>query len=545
MNSPLSRTKKNLRIGLVELFADSVAFRVNIKFPSRAIDLLAAILRKAGYETVTTFNSLYDAKGGQISRAYIAQLAQLDIVGFSAITSTQNQAYELAESLKAINPRLWTIFGGFHASCLPEEALQHGDIAVLYEADKTIVELMDCLRDDLEHPALRDVAGIAFKDADGDMVKTAMRPFLTNDELDSLPFPVIPERILKRINCNKIITARGCPYHCSFCTINQHFGLQYRTLSIERSVELIAHAAAQFSRLTLMADDNFALNTKRAKAILELMLKKGVTLSSWTAQVRVEASKDTELLALLRRNHCRKVFVGIENINNASLEIFNKRSTSEKNEEAIRRFHEAGILVHGHFVLGTDADTAQTIRDTALFAKKLRLDTAYFLSLSPGPGSDLYQKYLSTNKLITRNWRRYDGNNVVIWPEKITPLELQQEIDRAYKVFYSLPEAAGYLFRPRIKLTTLLLRTVGYPAMRYIMAARKPYEAEMGRLQKAVAGLESRGASPQKSQVSPDFEEFWQRRQQSIQELPGRTPSIIPPVDLTGAQPAARGGQPE
>ncbi|MBM3267122.1 MAG: radical SAM protein [Candidatus Sericytochromatia bacterium] len=528
----MTSSRAALKVGLVELYADSVAHRVQIKFPSRSIDLLAAILGQNGFSRVETYNPIYDGTRGRVTRSDVERLASYDAVGFSAISSTQNLSYDLAAKLRKLNPRIKIVFGGYHTTCLPEETLDHADIAVLNEGDRTIVDVMDRIAEHKERPVLADVPGIVFRDEDGAIRHTAHRPLLTVEELEALPVPALPARVRGKMNCGKVVLARGCPFQCSFCTISDHFGRRVRAVSVERSVEIIERSITQFPGLHLFADDNFALNPERAKRILERILEKGLKMPSWSAQVRVDAAFDDDLLKLLRRAGCRKVFVGLESMNDESLKLLNKRSTLEKNDRAIRRFHEAGLMIHGHFMFGTDADSVDTVRTTAEYVRKMGLDTAYFLFMSPGPGSPLAQRYQAENKLITRNWARYDGNSVCVYPDQVRPSELKKAVDQAYLHFYSPLEALRYLFRPRKKLTTLLLRTVGYPVMRYLIRRDRPYVADLERLERWVMDFEAafgkvkedpgvppaareeffRAWSDRARALAPDFQEFCRRK---------------------------------
>lgn len=486
----MKQAKSTLKIGLVELYADSVIHRIAIRFPSRALDLMQAILLQNGFSQVTTYNPMFDGHRGRVTKEDILRLASLDVVGFSAISSTQNISYELAAKLKSINPRLHIVFGGYHTSCMPEETLQYADTAVLNEGDYTIVELMERIAEHREQPMLDDVNGIAFKSRDGLFRRTPPRPFLTCEQLDALPFPVVPERALKKINCHKVITSRGCPHECNFCTISTQFGKGTRSLSVERSVEAIEHAIREYDRLLLMADDNFGQDPARAKAVLERLLQKGVKMPKWSVSARVETAFDTDLLKLMKQTNCRKVFIGLENMTDEGLQALKKNSSFAKNVEAIRRFQNAGLLVHGHFVFGSESDTVKTVETTARYIRQMKFDTAFFFFLTPGPSSKLSEQYQKSNRLISQNWRRYDGNSICIYPPKIRPSELKKAVDRAYLQVYSPLEAIRYLFRRKVKSTTLVARTLGFPAILYLIARDRPYVAELVKLEKWVEAFD-------------------------------------------------------
>jgi radical SAM superfamily enzyme YgiQ (UPF0313 family) len=164
----------------------------------------------------------------------------------------------------------------------------------------------------------------------------------------------------------------------------------------------------------------------------------------------------------MKRAGCSKVYVGFESINQETLELFNKRSSREKNEEAIRRFHQAGLSIHGMFVLGSDADTLETVRDTVAFAKRMRIGTAQFFALTTLPGTPMTARYVEDGKVLSRKWHLYDAHHVVIQPAQMTPRLLQEELLRSHQDFYSWKEAFRHLFSaPREKLYNAKIRIMG------------------------------------------------------------------------------------
>ncbi len=492
---------KKIHLGLVELYAtqDGGLWSPRMKdlysivrLPSRAVDLLAAIADRTGLAAVTAFNPLYDSKGGRFRREDVDRLAAMDVVGISSITRTQPPSYELARLLKERNPAMRIVFGGPHVTALPEEALQHGDIVVRHEGDATIADLLERLAEHPEDPALGDVMGISYRQKDGSIRHNPDRPFLTNEQLNALPFPVYSKRVARGISNSVIVTSRGCPFACDFCAVITQFGSRYRFLDVERTVELIEHTLRQTRKPIFFGDDNFCGHPARTKAILERILSKGIAMPAWGAQVRVEASQDAECLALMKRAGCGRVYVGFESINEETLKLFNKRSTLEKNELAIRRFHEAGFSVHGMFVLGSDADTVETVRETVRFAKDLMVDTAQFFGLTPIPGTPLSARYAEQGKILSRCWHLYDAHHVTVVPEKIAPCDLQQELARAHLEFYSLREAVRHLLFSSDRWYNAKIRILGNLLTRRILNEMKPYEDRLGVLDRWTREMEAR-----------------------------------------------------
>jgi len=451
------------------------------RLPSRCCDLLAAEARAAGHEDTVVLTPALQG-GGRLSPADWRRLGESDVIGISVITRTAPPSYEAARRIRAINPGARILFGGPHISALPGEALRHGDVAVLNEGDHTIVELLDRFRESPGMPHLADVKGIAYLEG-GEMVSTPSRHFLQRMELNELPFPVYSPEILRKITHQTVCTSRGCPHGCEYCSVIQNFGRGYRCLSVERTVELLQHHLKQTRARIFFSDDNFTANRRRVKAILDRCLGKGISLPRWSCQSRVEAAFDGDLLDLMVRSGLDTIMVGFESVNDETLALWNKSSSYEKNREAMRRFHAKRINVHGMFVLGSDADTMETIDQTIAFAKQMNLDTAQFFAITPIPGPPLTKKLGDEGRVLTRDWHLYDAQHVVVRPRNMTPSELQDGISRAFREFYSPREGLRRLFiRAPNRFYNCLIRFLGRRLFRRIVKETLPHRRALERL---------------------------------------------------------------
>ncbi len=460
------------------------------RLPARSADLLAAIAKRAGFhDTVAMTPAL--RKRGRLSEEDWQRLRESDIVGISVITRTAPPSYEAARLIREANPRATIIFGGPHASALPEEALRYGDIVVMREGDHTLVELLERLEESRAHPRLADVKGIAYKEG-GEVVVTPPRPFLTNAELDALPFPVFPPYVLKRITHQTVCTSRGCPFGCEYCSVIQSFGRGYRYVSEDRTMEFLRHHLAQSRAPIFFADDNFTANRGHTKSLLERCLSEGLRLPAWSCQSRVEAAFDDELLDLMVKTDFSTVMVGFESVNNETLKLWHKSSSLEKNIEAVQRFHAKGIVIHGMFVLGSDADTVETIDQTIAFAKRMKLDTAQFFAITPIPGPPLTRKLEEQGCILTRDWHLYDAQHVVVKPARMTAMELQQGIMRAFREFYSPWEGVKRLFaRAPQRLQNCVIRFLGRRLVRRIEKETTPHRNGLERLNEWIVSADA------------------------------------------------------
>jgi radical SAM superfamily enzyme YgiQ (UPF0313 family) len=160
----------------------------------------------------------------------------------------------------------------------------------------------------------------------------------------------------------------------------------------------------------------------------------------------VETAQDRELLRLMKRTNCAMVFIGLESVNEETLRLFNKHSTLEKNRGAVAAFKEAGIRVHGMFVLGSDADTPETLRETLEFARESRLTTSQFFALTAIPGPPLTRRLAEEKRIFAwGDWQLFDAQHAVVCPSRISPSELQAGIFRISRQFYSVSGALRQL----------------------------------------------------------------------------------------------------
>lgn len=442
--------------------------------PSRAIPLLHGILNKAGYQDVEQINPKFN-RSKILSKQQSQRLFTSDVVGISTITRTVPQSYELARMIREHNPRAKIFMGGTHVSVLPEEALDYCDIVIRQEGDRTLPLVIHRLKENFHNPYLKDVDGISFWEKDI-KIHNSNAKFLTNEELSSLPLPVLMDNDLKSIDVNTIITSRGCPYSCEYCSVIENFGRRFRYVDDDSLLELLGFIKTKGNKPVFFADDSFAANTKRTKRILNKMLEGNIQLKRWYAQVRVESAFDDELMGLMKKAGCSYVFTGIESINDATLKLYNKKSTLEKNREAIARFQNYGLFVHGMFVLGADTDNVQTIQQTLDFAKSSRINTAQFFILTPLPGTQLTRKYEAKGRIITKAWHKYDTQHVVIDHPGIPALKLQEEVDRISLDFYSFKEAGRSLMKGKNKIWDPIIRISGHFLAKKILALHSEHK---------------------------------------------------------------------
>lgn len=419
----MSRIRK---VSLIEPRPPGYHVYSRFPLPRLGLPILGAILKRRGVDV-----SIYCQDFHPID--YVDVLSS-DLVGISTTTSTAPEAYRIARRVKEVG--IPVVVGGPHVTFLPDEALAHADFCVRGEGEYAFPELIDALD---AGSGLDSIKGLSYTADDGPRHNPDRG--LVKD-LDSLPMPDLS--LIKghdKIGICPIITSRGCPYDCSFCSVTAMFGRACRYRDTDSVIEELRF---RDQKMIFFYDDNFCSDPRRTKALLDRMLSQGVA-RTWSAQVRADVVRDRELIKLFARSNCWVLYIGFESASAETLAEYNKRQTVEEMAEAVRILHENRILVHGMFVLGAESDTTSGIRETVDFAMKHKIDTVQFLALTPLPGTACYHELERQNRLLTRDWQLYDGHHVVFAPRKMSAYELQREAFRAMKRFYSLRECVKML----------------------------------------------------------------------------------------------------
>ncbi|HBO84740.1 MAG: hypothetical protein A2073_07205 [Deltaproteobacteria bacterium GWC2_42_11] len=425
-------------------------FHIFTKMPMPRLGtvLLGTTLKENGYDVKSYVEAIEDID--------IRDVLQADAVGISTITSTSPRAYEIARLVRKSG--IPVFIGGPHVTFLPDEAIENCDYVIRGEADEIILDFIKALE---RGSGFEAIPGLTFK-KDGRVVHNKGVSYCK--DMDNIPTPDYAivkglEDGLSRMSVTPIMTSRGCPYDCSFCSVTGMFGQQYRFRSKERVLAELQRHKDLGGDWVFFYDDNFAANRKRTKELLKAMIENKLT-PPWTAQVRVEVARDPELLDLMKRSNCHTVYIGFESVNPETLKIYNKKQSVEDIENCVKKLHNSGINIHGMFVLGSDHDTVETIRQTVNFAKKNDLESIQFMILTPLPGTRFYFEMEQQNRLISKDWSLYDAHHVVFTPKNMSYYELQAETYRATKKFYSIGQIIKRAVR--FEMFTASIKAYGY-----------------------------------------------------------------------------------
>jgi radical SAM superfamily enzyme YgiQ (UPF0313 family) len=404
-------------------------------YPRLGLPMIGAALKGAGHDV-----RIYAPKTAPVDWA---DVESSDLVGLSTTTSTAPAAYEMADRLRARGVPV--VIGGSHVTFMADEGLGHAEYIARGEGgEELMLELIDVLEGRREPET---VAGLSFH-RDGGTVHNDLRP--PCPDLDQLPMPDL-ELIVghEGVNSMPIMTSWGCPFDCTFCSVTAMFGRKYRFRSEEN---VMAELRAKRPKRIFFYDDNLAANKARLKRLLTMMIDEGMVVP-WQAQMRTDVVRDPELLDLMRRSGCERIALGLESLDQATLDDFEKAQTVADVERAIALLKAYGIMPFGMFVVGTDADTPRSVRDIARFALRRGITTLMLNILTPIPGTQLYDEMNAAGRILDRDWRHYDAQHVVFAPRRMTPRQLQRATLRAYRRFYSTNRLGMHALRLDIQRT--------------------------------------------------------------------------------------------
>jgi len=372
------------------------------------------------------------------------KVAAADMIMISSTTSTTPRAYTIIKKIREeINSKAPILMGGPHVTFLPEEALNSGaDYVFRHEADESFVSFQKWWDSGKPPHELLKIPGISFKMGG----QYEHNPDPPRVDLDTLPTPDLslidgygkPTAI-------PLITSRGCPWNCEFCSEIAMFGRAYSFRSTEKVLEDIKYYDEKYGKVPVfIADDNLAANRTRLEHLCIGIIKNRL-VRSYSAQVRLDIAKDTRALTLLNRAGFERFYIGYESTNPASLETAHKGLSFEDMGKYTRTIRKYGMAIHAMWVLGFDDDTLQTVKNNIRATIRWNIETNQFLILVPIPGAQIFQRFKDQNRIFSFDWANYDGHHVTFYPQNMTPRQLQVAV-----MLKAMPRLYGFWRTARI-----------------------------------------------------------------------------------------------
>ncbi|MCG2712137.1 MAG: B12-binding domain-containing radical SAM protein [Candidatus Omnitrophica bacterium] len=341
-----------------------------------------------------------------------------DVVGISCLYSSQFEVVaEICKSIKSVSGEIITVSGGTHPSFLPQVCLNSCsglDFIVLGEGEDTFKRLLDSFN---KGSSYYNIDGIAFKD-NGQTRVNPKKDFIEN--IDDIAYPArdllnlekyfkidLPMGLISRQSpAMNMITSRGCPYECSFCSSSVYWGRNYRMRSAENVLDEMARLKRIGVKEIKFFDDNLTLDKQRAKKIFQGMIDRKFNFTWNTPNGIAVWTIDEELIELMKKSGCYEITLAIESGDKKTLrDIIKKPIDLDKALQTAKMIARHGIDTYGFFIIGFPQETKQGIYNTLKFMELIKLDRVSLFLANPLPGTEIYKEcikrgYLSENSVF-------------------------------------------------------------------------------------------------------------------------------------------------
>lgn len=352
------------------------------------------------------------------------------IVGITTPFSFQAQeAHQMAKIVKSVNKKIIVVTGGTHATIEPKEMLddKNIDYVVRGEGEYDFLKFVNNIKN---KKSVKKINGLSYINSKNKIIHNPKSFPITN--LDNLPLVarnllpmnkyftaskkgrVIEGLLLFGQKRTSLITSRGCPFTCTFCSVNLTMTRCWRGRSPLNVVKEINNCVKKYQiKYFDILDDNFTLDPNRAKEICRLIINQKIKIK-WSTPNGIRADRlDDELVYLMKKSGCIQVKVAPESGNKKILtDVIKKKLDLKKVESAVQMCKKHNLSIEAFFVIGFPKETEKNIWDTINFGKKLRrlgCDYCYFFIATPYKGTELYDNSISSGYIDIDN---YDINTV-------------------------------------------------------------------------------------------------------------------------------------
>lgn len=367
------------------------------------------------------------------------------VFAISCLTINFDRGIKIARLIKSSYPDSVVIFGGIHPTILPEETLNSGvvDIVVRGEGEETLLGLYDSIRN---KESYMDIEGISFKD--GSKIKHNPARLLIKDidEISHFPYELFDTR---KYNLDFVMSSRGCPFDCAFCSQRMISGRTYRFRSKDRVIAEIGLLVNNYKQKFIsFLDDSFLINKQRVKDLCALIVKnKFHQKTRFGCQTRADTI-DREILGYLKEAGFSNIGLGIETGSERLMKLINKGETVAENIRAVKLAQDMGFFVSAFFLYGLPSETREERMQGYFLAKGLKLPAVKFNNIVPYPGTRLYEIAKKEGSLnIEKNWKNFNSVGGAVGglfsrfklpyvPEGTSEMELKMDLVRVNLYFY-------------------------------------------------------------------------------------------------------------
>ena len=391
--------------------------------------IVAACVEQAGFEV-----NVVDAFGYRHSiEKTIEEVKKTkpDYVGISCVTCNIDYGIQIAQALR---PQAKVILAGTHPSLDPKPLIEFADFVVFGEGEKTVVEI-------LQGKELSEIDGLIYME-NGQVKRN--RPRDVEKNLDNLPFParhLFPMDKYKQFGTMtfaSMMTSRGCPMRCDYCTISRLYPV-WRGRSPKNVVDEMELLINEYHVKGIsFVDEDFLVDLPRALAICDEIEKRNLKVW-WGMQGRVDRLPDLEIMKRFARAGCECLLFGIESSQEKTMKNLNRDIPNNLFFKARELGKNSGMRVAISSILGFPGETVNDVKKTIDFVLEMDPDYVFFGVPTPFPGTRFYEACEDEGLIKERNLKRYTIMSPIIETEKISLSESQKLLNYAYRRFYFRP----------------------------------------------------------------------------------------------------------
>jgi anaerobic magnesium-protoporphyrin IX monomethyl ester cyclase len=422
-----------VKVLLVHPHAPDVYHKLGFLLPPLGLAYLASTAVEHGHEVEILDLNL---TGGEAK----IDFKRYDVVGVSLDTSRYSRAVEIAGTAMAAGNTV--VVGGPHATFTAHDILKKelSHYIVRGEGEAIFAGLLDRL-DGGGDPG--DIEGISFM-RKGRIIENPDAPHL--NDLGKIPFPA--RDILKMEKYKKLelggryitslITSRGCPYNCDFCSSSKFSGTLWRKREAADVVDEVESIVDDYGYgAVCFMDDCFTISPKRVIEICDDILRRSIDVYWWCFSRGDIILKNEEMVKKMAESGCRYIFMGIESVSDEILEGSNKNVRFRDSVRAVELLGEYGIETMGSFIIGWPEETKRMIKRTFRSSKKMGLGGVQYSILTPYPGTKIFSRY--NDRIFEKDWEKFDCHHSVMRLDNLKPREIEGLLKRGFISFYFTP----------------------------------------------------------------------------------------------------------
>jgi radical SAM superfamily enzyme YgiQ (UPF0313 family) len=358
-----------------------------------------------------------------------------DVVGLTAMGPQIQRAYDLADHFRARGRRV--VLGGTWVTLTAEDSLRHADAVLAGEAEEVWGQVLEDLAAGRSRGIYRAAGWHDLREL----------PKIDYTALPLLKYDAFKSSWLYRMYFHwPVIFSRGCPHPCEYCAVQTYYQRGFRTRPVGEVIEDLNTIKALGGNRILFLDDNPIGNLEAAKELFRAMIPLRV---KWASQCTINIARDPELLDLAARSGCVSLSIGLESVNEDSLDSvrkgFNQPRRFARDLAAIRA---KGIQVIGLLMVGLDGDTVDTFQRSLEFLIDNKISFLKLFTPCPYPGTKYYEDMVQADRIVVHDWGRYDYGSPLIRPAQMTADQMMDGFKYVYEGFYSTRAIARRLFPP-------------------------------------------------------------------------------------------------